>query len=123
MTDETRSYRALDILIGALHLADVIESRCSTPTVGVLIPTSGVFPQFHSFGLTVLTLLPLAAGIKVVYASRFLPPRIIKLIRQHHPTVFIAIPSMYGALLHAKDAGPDDFKSFRYIVSGGEPLP
>jgi len=30
---------------------------------------------------------------------------------------------MYGALLHAKDAGPEDFKCFRYIVSGGEPLP
>jgi long-chain acyl-CoA synthetase len=251
VTDETRSYRSLDLLIGALHIADAIESRSTTQTVGVLIPTSGAFPmaalagwmlgktvvplnyllkpdelqyviddcgadtvvtvqpllhflkepprvknllrledinfrsfpsgrwpapandddlavllytsgtsgrpkgvmlthgnltanmrqiqewvdfstadtmfgvlpQFHSFGLTVLTLLPLAAGIKVIYAAKFLPPRIIKLIRQHRPTVFIAIPSMYGALLHAKDAGPEDFKCFRYIVSGGEPLP
>ncbi len=83
----------------------------------------GVLPQFHSFGLTVLTLLPLWHGIKVVYHSRFVPGRIIKLIREHRPTVLVAIPSMYGALLHAKDGGPEDFASLRYVVSGGEPLP
>lgn len=83
----------------------------------------GVLPQFHSFGLTVLTLLPLTLGLKVVYSARFLPPRIMKLIREHRPTVFIGIPSMYNALLHAKDATAEDFASLRYVVSGGEPLP
>jgi len=82
----------------------------------------GVLPQFHTFGLTVLTLLPLAGGIKVVYSARFVPHRIVKLFREHRPTVFIAIPSMYNALLSVKDAAPDDFASLRYAVSGGEPL-
>jgi len=62
--------------------------------------------HFHSFGLTVLTLLPWPRGSRSFTRAKFLPPRIIRLIRQHRPTVFIAIPSMYGALLHAKDAGP-----------------
>jgi long-chain acyl-CoA synthetase len=83
----------------------------------------GVLPQFHSFGLTVLTLLPLTAGIKVVYTARFVPNKLVKLIREHRPTVFVAIPSMYNALLHLKDATAEDFASLRYIVSGGEPLP
>lgn len=83
----------------------------------------GVLPQFHSFGMTVLTLLPLWAGIRVIFAPRFVPGRIIKLLREHRPTVLVAIPSMYGALLQAKDAGPEDFASLRYVVSGGEPLP
>jgi long-chain acyl-CoA synthetase len=83
----------------------------------------GVLPQFHSFGLTVLTLLPLSAGLKVIYSARFVPPRIVRLLREHRPTVFVGIPSMYNALLHAKDAEPDDFTSLRYVVSGGEPLP
>jgi len=83
----------------------------------------GVLPQFHSFGLTVLTLLPMIAGVKVVYTARFMPPKIIKLIREHRPTVFVAIPSMYNALLSSKDATADDFRSLRYTVSGGEPLP
>jgi long-chain acyl-CoA synthetase len=82
----------------------------------------GVLPQFHSFGLTVLTLLPLTLGIRAVYTARFIPQKIVKLMREHRPTIFVAIPSMYGALLAAKDATAEDFASLRYTVSGGEPL-
>ncbi|MBY0307744.1 MAG: AMP-binding protein, partial [Phycisphaerales bacterium] len=63
----------------------------------------GVLPQFHTFGLTVLTMLPLTRGCKVVYSARFMPPRIVKAFRQHRPTAMVAIPSMYNALLHVKD--------------------
>ncbi|TVQ54620.1 MAG: long-chain fatty acid--CoA ligase [Phycisphaerales bacterium] len=83
----------------------------------------GVLPQFHSFGLTVLTLLPLITGCKAVYTARFVPKKILELMKQHRPTAFIGIPSMYNALLSAKSAKADDLKSLKYIVSGGEPLP
>jgi long-chain acyl-CoA synthetase len=83
----------------------------------------GVLPQFHSFGLSVMTLLPLMIGCRVVYTARFVPAKLIRLLRDHRPSVFVAIPSMYNALLHAKDGGPEDFASVRYLVSGGEPLP
>jgi len=83
----------------------------------------GVLPQFHSFGFTVLTLLPLTVGCKSVYTARFAPTKILQLMREHRPTAFIGIPSMFNALLHAKSATKDDFSSLRYIVSGGEPLP
>ena len=83
----------------------------------------GVMPQFHSFGLTVMTLLPLAVGCKAVYTARFVPGKLVELAKQHRPTVFVAIPSMYNALLHARHAGPEHFESLRYVVSGGEPLP
>lgn len=83
----------------------------------------GVLPQFHSFGLTVLTLIPLRVGAKVVYSARFVPRRIVDLIREHRPDIVIAIPSMFGALLTVKDTVPDDFASIRLAVSGGEPLP
>lgn len=83
----------------------------------------GVLPQFHSFGLTVLTLLPLAVGCKVVYTAKFLPKRIVELARRHRPTTLIAIPSMYNALLMVKDGKPADLEAVRFAVSGGEPLP
>ncbi len=83
----------------------------------------GVLPQFHCFGFTVLTLLPLMAGPRVVYSARFQPRKIIGLIREHRATAFIGIPSMFKALLQVKDAGPDDLRTLRYAVSGGEPLP
>lgn len=82
-----------------------------------------VLPQFHSFGLTVMTLLPLLLGQRVVYTARFVPQAVVKLFREHQPTVFVGIPSMYGALLTVKSALPEDFAKIRYAVSGGEPLP
>ncbi len=83
----------------------------------------GVLPQFHSFGLTVLTLIPLRICARVVYTARFIPRQIIRLLRQHRPDFFIAVPSMYGAILSVKDASPDDFNSIIFPISGGEPLP
>ncbi len=83
----------------------------------------GVLPQFHSFGMTVLTLVPLTYGLKAVYTARFVPGRLIKLLREHHATFFVAIASMWGALLNAKDASAADFASLRFAISGGEPLP
>jgi long-chain acyl-CoA synthetase len=83
----------------------------------------GVLPQFHSFGLTILTLLPLRIGARVVYTARFVPRKIVSLIEEQKPDVFIAVPSMYGALLSVKSATPDSFKSIRLAVCGAEPLP
>jgi len=83
----------------------------------------GVLPQFHSFGLTGLTLLPLYIGSKIINSARFVPRQIVRLIKKHKPHVMMAVPSMYGALLSVKKATADDFKSIRMAVSGGEPLP
>ncbi|MFI4898494.1 MAG: class I adenylate-forming enzyme family protein, partial [Phycisphaerales bacterium JB059] len=83
----------------------------------------GILPQFHSFGLTVLTLMPLSVGARAVYAARFVPHKVLQSIRDHRPTLMVAIPSMYNALLSVKKTNPDDFSSFRLIASGGEPLP
>lgn len=83
----------------------------------------GVLPQFHSFGLTALTILPLAVGSKTVYTARFVPKQIVELFRKHKPDIFMGIPQMYSALLTSKDAAPEDFASLRLAVSGGGPLP
>lgn len=83
----------------------------------------GVLPQFHTFGLTVLTVLPMMVGCPVAYAARFVPSHIVRLIREHKPVAFIGIPSMYNALLRVKNAGPADFRSLEFAISGGEPLP
>ena len=83
----------------------------------------GVLPQFHAFGVTALTLLPLYMGSKMVYTARFVPRRMVELMREHKPEIFIAVPSMYSALLSVKSAGAEDFASLNYTVSGAEPLP
>ncbi len=83
----------------------------------------GVLPQFHCFGLTALTLVPMLFGCKVVYTARFVPKKIIELMRSHRPSIYVAIPSMYNALMTVKTAMPEDFTSLRLAISGGEPLP
>ncbi|QQE10249.1 AMP-binding protein [Planctomycetota bacterium] len=81
-----------------------------------------VLPQFHSFGLTACCLIPLTLGAKVVYTARFVPTKILELFRKHKPGIFMAVPSMYGALLSVKSAKPEDFESLTLPISGGEPL-
>ncbi len=111
------------VMLTATNLAANVRQCCEYVGFSNNDILLGVLPQFHSFGLTVLTLLPLSAGCKVVYTARFVPKKLLDLMRTYKPTAFIAIPSMYNALLAAKSATPDDFKSLKYTVSGGEPLP
>ncbi len=79
----------------------------------------GVLPQFHSFGLTTLTLIPLKLGAKVVYSARFVPRKMVELIRRHRAEILLAIPAMYKAMLTVKEAGAEDLASVRMAVSGG----
>ncbi len=83
----------------------------------------GVLPQFHSFGITGLTLLPLLSGCKAVYAARFMPKRVIGGIGKQGATIYIGIPSMYNALMTVKSATVDSLTTVRIAISGGEPLP
>lgn len=116
------SSRPKGVMLSAGNLVSNVEQCCEFAEFDRDDVMLGVLPQFHSFGLTVLTLCPLAAGCKVVYTARFMPKKIIGLMREHQPSVFVAIPSMYSALLSVKDAGPVDFKSIKFLVSGAEPL-
>lgn len=83
----------------------------------------GMLPQFHSFGLTALTLIPMRLGATTIYTARFIPKRVVSLIREHQPQIVMAVPSMYGALLSVKEATKEDFSKLRLAISGGEPLP
>ena len=83
----------------------------------------GTLPLFHSFGFTILTLVPLTIGCRIVYVPRFVPQRIVRAIREHRPTVMLGIATMFGALLKLKDATAEDFESLRLVVAGGEALP
>ena len=83
----------------------------------------GVLPQFHSFGLTALLLVPVALGASLHCIPRFQPAAVIDAIRQQRITVTLMIASMYTAMLKAKKGGGDDLASLEYAVSGGEALP
>ena len=83
----------------------------------------GVLPQFHCYGMTQLTLTPLTHGVRVVYTARFMPKRIIELVRDQNATIMVGIPSMYNAIASLKSGTPEHLASLRLIVSGSEALP
>lgn len=82
----------------------------------------GIIPQFHSFGFTTLTVLPLTLGATVWYQPRFSPPAVIGTIHEKRVSIFIAVASMFAALAKAKHPDPDALASLRLAISGGEPL-
>ena len=55
ITDDSRTYRGMDLLVGAFHIAGEIARRCSTPTVGVMLPTGGAFPMAALAGWIVVS--------------------------------------------------------------------
>ncbi|MGB7159385.1 MAG: AMP-binding protein [Tepidisphaeraceae bacterium] len=82
----------------------------------------GVVPMFHSLGLTATLLAPFQLGATVVYQARFSAVAAMNAIREHQISLLFAVPSMFGALLHLKNASADDFKQTYAVISGGEPL-
>ena len=83
----------------------------------------GVLPQFHGFGLTTTTIVPLLLGATVHYLPRFSPMAVVSAIAEQRVTVFITVASMFAALVAMKDATPAQFATLTLPVSGGEPLP
>jgi long-chain acyl-CoA synthetase len=83
----------------------------------------GVIPMFHSFGIMAMMLAPIQLGSRIIYMARFSAVGVLNAIREHGVSIMMGVPSMYGAMLRLKDAGPDDFKNMYAIISGAEPLP
>ena len=80
---------------------------------------------FFAYGLGNAMTFPMAAGATaVLLPERPTPERVFAVMREHRPTVFFAVPSLYAALLAHPDlragAGSD---RLRLCVSAGEALP
>ncbi|HVP13407.1 MAG TPA: AMP-binding protein [Phycisphaerae bacterium] len=82
----------------------------------------GVLPQFHSFGLTALLLIPVALAAPVYYIPRFQPLTVLDAIREQRSSIAIMVASMFTAMLRAKRGGREDLASIEYPISGGEAL-
>ncbi|MGE5192846.1 MAG: AMP-binding protein [Deltaproteobacteria bacterium] len=83
-----------------------------------------VVPFFHSYGLSACVMNGVALGATLVMHHRFRTASVVRLIEQHRPTAFFAVPAMLSALnsrmLRKKN---HDFSSLKVCISGGAPLP
>lgn len=82
----------------------------------------GFLPCFHSFGLTVTTVLPILAGGRVVYhPDPTDSSAIARKIGMYHATLICATPTFISYILDR--ARPGDMTSARLLVAGAEKCP
>ncbi|MEM5771022.1 MAG: AMP-binding protein, partial [Bacillota bacterium] len=78
-------------------------------------------PMFHSFGLTGGVVLPVLSGMETyLYPSPLHYKVIPEFINRTKATLLLGTPTFLMG--YAKNAGPGDFATLRYVVAGGEKL-
>ncbi len=82
----------------------------------------GILPPFHSFGLTVTTILPLCAGVPVVYHPNPTDSgTLARLIRAYRVTMLVTTPTFLSGVLRAST--PEQLATLRLVVTGAEKCP
>jgi long-chain acyl-CoA synthetase len=83
----------------------------------------GSLPLFHSFGQTCSLNAAVLAGATVTLLPRFDAGWALEIVERDRVTVFMGVPTMYGALLNHPDRERFDASSLKVCVSGGASLP
>jgi len=79
---------------------------------------------FHAYGLGSGLTFPMAAGAtSVLMAERPSPAAVSRVLREHRPTIFYGVPTLYVAMLASNELPVPEELALRRCVSAGEPLP
>lgn len=82
----------------------------------------GFLPPFHSFGFTVLSILPLVTGVKIAYSPDPTDAReILKILKHTKSNLMVGTPGFLKLMMNV--GSEYYFKSIRYMVSGAEAMP
>ncbi|MDZ7291722.1 MAG: AMP-binding protein [candidate division KSB1 bacterium] len=104
------------------NLAAAISACWKNFAIGCEDRFLAVMPLFHHFGQMMAMNLPMAAGATTVLLPRFDPQAIIETIAKERITHFVAVPSMFPALLHlAPD--PAQLATLKCCIVSGTMMP
>ena len=79
---------------------------------------------FFAYGLGNSLTFPLAVGATaVLMAERPTPAAVFKRLKEHRPTIFYGVPTLFGALLASPDLPRKEELALRVCTSAGEALP
>lgn len=80
-------------------------------------------PLFHVTGLVGASALSWALGGPVILNYRFHPEVMLDTLLEHRPGFTVGAITAFIAMMNTPGAGPDHYRSFKVIVSGGAPIP
>ncbi len=83
----------------------------------------GALPLFHSFGQTCSMNATMSAGGTLTLIPRFDPAKALEIIQRDEVTVFLGVPTMYGAMLHCSEREEFDVSKLEFCGSGGSAMP
>jgi benzoate-CoA ligase len=79
---------------------------------------------FFAYGLGNALTFPMAVGAtSVLMAERPTPAAVSRVLREHQPTIFYGVPTLYNAMLAGNELPRPEELALRRCVSAGEPLP
>jgi benzoate-CoA ligase len=79
---------------------------------------------FFAYGLGNSLTFPMAVGATSVLTSERPSPAVVaRILRQHRPTIFYGVPTLYNAMLASNDLPGREELNLRRCASAGEPLP
>ena len=82
----------------------------------------GFLPPFHSFGLTITTLLPMCFGVRVVYYPNPTHGQTLsEIIEAYGVTIFVSAPSFLESII--RHAHCHRLSSIRLVITGAEKCP
>jgi long-chain-fatty-acid--[acyl-carrier-protein] ligase len=82
----------------------------------------GFLPPFHSFGLTICTILPMVTGLRVAFHPNPNESRkLARAIEKWGVTLAAGTPTFLRSII--KSGEPSQFKTIRFLVSGAEKAP
>jgi long-chain acyl-CoA synthetase len=82
-----------------------------------------VLPFFHVYGVTLVMNAGLLLAANTVLIARPVTLDIFEAVRQHRPTIFPGVPTLYVAVTNDRRHKDYDLSSIDVCVSGGAPLP
>lgn len=82
-----------------------------------------VIPFFHVFAMTAAMNLGIATGSELILLPRFELGAVLKTINAKKPTLFPAVPTIFGAINNFDGLDRYDLSSIRFCISGGASLP
>ncbi|MCG8581631.1 MAG: AMP-binding protein [Bacteroidales bacterium] len=81
-------------------------------------------PPFHSFGFTVLNIMPLLTAVKVGYTPNPTDSReVLRILKHIKANVLLGTPGFLKLLLSESSSASYAFKSVKFAISGAEAMP